>query len=386
MLWPFLPILVSVVLFAFSIYYCGKHGISLPTGVILLFAVSFGIVAFNAEQGSTDACDLMRYRDYYETFGSHGYGYNFSGNVLFDTISWLLANYVTKNPRFVGFFWVSCGVFFLLTGARNLIYCYFGKNSSLCSICLYAVVLFIPFVMIFELLKQCVAMSMILYAISLTIDGRKGGWIFVLCAFLIHLGSVALYFPLLFWRNSWVNSHKILLIGLSLLIGLIGIMTILSLFNKVPLFYILGVSERLSSYTELEDWGGSKRFYVMLLFYALQVAFIYMCPKGNRPKGAIFSVLVLYSLLLNVTSNHNLARMINVNYPFNIMAFIMGIAAMRRISNKKIVTAMCVFVFLASSITQYNSNVANNYYLIYMNNSLIDIFGTNIIDCFSAIK
>lgn len=384
LLWLFFPILVSLVLFVFSVYYCGKHRMSLPVNVILLFAVSFGIVAFNAEQGSTIICDLIRYRDYYETVSDHSYGYGFSGNILFDSITWFLAHYITRNPRFVGFFWVTVSVFFFLLGARNLIYYYFKNNNPLRTLCLYAIVLFIPFVMVFELLKQCVAMSMILYAISLTITGSKRGWIVVLCAFFIHIGSVALYFPLLFWKKRWIDNHKTLWLTMSLIVGLIGIMTILSFFNNIPIFQILSLSEKLQAYAEFDAWGGSKRFYVMLLFYALQVGFIYMCPEVNRPKGAVFSVLVLCSLLLNVTSNHNLARMINVNYVFNSMAFIMGVAAMRRIVNKKMVITMCLFVLLSSTIIQYTSNVANNYYLIYMNNSISDIFGSNIVECFSA--
>lgn len=380
--WLLFPILASLISLVFGIYYYGREKNHIPGFIFLLYAFSLGIIAYNATQGSSAECDLMRYRDTYDAFANSDINFLISSNLLFDFTNWTFARYIIPEPRFVGFLWVFLSSFILLITSRNLIEYYFERNRDLMVVCMYCTILFIPFVMIFELLKQCAAYSLILYAINLSITNRKGVKWIVLCSLLIHPTSVLLLWPLLFWKSKWVNRHLILILCLSLIIGGIGLLKLVSSLGNIPLFQLIGLSEKIKAYNGFDEWGGSIRYYFLSFFYALQVLFIYMCPKNNRPKGATITVLLLSVLLLNITENHNLARLINVLYPFNILAFILGIAAMKRANNRRIIISLCTLIFCTSNIIQYTSNVKNNYYLIYMDNSPSKIFGSNIFECF----
>lgn len=384
-IWMLFPILVSLVGLTFGIYFYGqkKH---FPNFLFFFYAISLGIIAFNATQGSPEECDLMRYRDTYDAFANSDIGFMISPNLIFDFTNWAFARYIISDPRFVGFIWVFFSSYILLIACRDLIEFYLRGNRNLLIVCMYCSILFIPFVMIFELLKQCAAYSLILYAINLSITNRKGVKWIVLCALLIHLSSVLLLLPLVFWKFKWVNRHLIMILCFSLIIGGIGLLKLVSAFGNMPLFQAIGLSEKINAYNGFDTWGGSKRYYFLLFFYAFQVLVIYMCPKKNRPKGAIISVLLLSVLLLNITENHNLARLINVFYPFNILSFILGIAAMRRVDNRKAIISLCILIFCSSNIIQYTSNVKNNYYLIYMDNSPARIFGSNIFQCFNIAQ
>lgn len=382
-IWIISPIIGSSILYIY-IYYKIRT-IKACVFASFFVGVTFGLLSYSAEQGGSLTCDLLRYRDQYITYVGRPYGELFSPNILFDSINWIFANYLTSEPRWIGFFWVTLSVFSYLTGCTLFITSVFkGRNDDVFFISGFACLAIIPFVIVNELLKQTAAVSLILLALALSFTGRKGVGILTLFSVLIHISSTVLFFPLLFWKCKFVHKWIYVIVPVSICIGMVNIIEVFDiLFSKISIFKIIGLSAALENYASFDEWGGSKRFYISFGFYAAQLVYISLHCNKHLNGLNIILLLVFCIIMMNFSNNHNFARLVNTIYPFNALALIVGLYVSKGVSKRMLLaifTTLCLFL---STVIQFRSNVANNYYMSYMNNDLLKIVTSNITDFLS---
>lgn len=383
-----LVLFINPVIGALLIYFVAfYHFKSLKTCIFasLVVGFAFGCVAFNIDQGGSINCDIMRYRDQYITYVDRPYGNLFSPNILFDSVNWIMANYWSPNPRWIGFIWVTVSVGVYLSACTLFIFKFFGDAKDDIRVLLaFACLLIIPFVIVNELLKQTVACSFIYLSIALRYVGKKTlSWVVVILALLVHVTSTILFFPLLFWGNKFVTKHIRIIVLLCIALGMINIVKIMDMISGYfPILQLIGLSEALDAYASFNDWGGSKRFYLSFSFFILQILYIFGNNTKPIAKLSPLILLIFCVIMSNFSNNHNFARLINVLYPFNALMLLIGVYLTKRNINKVIVIFVTSFVLWTSSIIQFKSNIDNNYYVTYMNNDILKIVSSNIFTYF----
>ena len=112
----FLPLFGGIFLLIFSLRF--KKYLSVT---LLFVSFSFSLLAFCADSSGLISTDLERYRAQYLTYVGSPFGWLFSVNIIFDSITWLFANYVSDNVRFVGMIWVFISNIFLMFSVRKLL-------------------------------------------------------------------------------------------------------------------------------------------------------------------------------------------------------------------------------------------------------------------------
>lgn len=374
----FLPLFGGIFLLIFSLRF--KKYLSVT---LLFVSFSFSLLAFCADSSGLISTDLERYRAQYLTYVGSPFGWLFSVNIIFDSITWLFANYVSDNVRFVGMIWVFISNIFLMFSVRKLLEYFIPYNWGVYLICYISVFLIIPLAMQNELLKQVSVFAIVLYILVRNLDLKKMD-VLSLClsaiALFIHPATALCLLPLCFFKNMWFQKKIALFLLISLVMSQIDI---LSLAMRIPLpdflDNLLGLQEKIQAYSNFSDWGGSRRFYIVLLFYGFVVFNLRSFINDEKYRNAVMALIIMLCILLiNMSSNHNFARLTNTLYPFFIMAFIISVAVMK-------VRGLFYYLFVLaalvlSNVIQYNSNMHNSYYLTYMHNDIVCLFTSTVFD------
>lgn len=349
------------------------------------------MIAFNVDQGSLTECDIMRYRAQYITFTGRPFGDLFSANILFDSINWFFANYISPNPRLVGSIWtfistsiylIACSIFIFSIFDRKK----FFKKKDLFVLLAISCIIIMPIVIVNELLKQTTAISLILLALSLSYSNRKFAWIPTGIALFVHFTSTILFWPLLFWKSRFVRRYWPLMIAISCCLGAIDIIKILNiLLSRIPFFQLIGLAEALESYASFNQWGGSKRFYLSFLFFSIQLFYIAKTHAHNKKIYFPMLALIFCIIVSNLSNNHNFARLVNNLYPFNALALIIGVYQTKKSLSKFAIISSTIFILFTSNIIQFYSNIENNYFVTYMGNDPVKILTSNLFDYFDTI-
>lgn len=350
---------------------------------LLLVSFSFSLLAFCADSAGKIDTDIVRYRSQYDAFVYNSYGIGFSVNIVFDSISWLFAHYISNNVRTIGLVWVFVSNFFLMLSVRILLSLFVKGEDSIDHLKYYiAVILIVPLAMQSELLKQVTVMTMVLYAVCRSIAGRNRivSWCWAVIALFVHPATAVCFFPLSFFRKQWFQDRIGLFFCFSLVLSQIDILAFAS-HIPFPVFIdnLLGLHDKIEHYSSFSSWGGSWRFYIVFFFYSCLVLNLLRAIKKPHFRDAIIALItVLCVLLINMSSNHNFARLTNTLYPFFVMALIVGTVIGR--IRKKELYCVVVGLLMLSNIIQYSSNMSNEYYLTYMDNDYFRLFTSNVLD------
>ncbi|GEM_PF-6662267 len=349
---------------------------------LMLVSFSFALLAFCADSSGFISTDLIRYRDSYSTYVGNPFGFMFTMNILYDTLSWLFANYISDNSRCVGLLWVFISNLFMMLSVKNLSEYYVGSNYKLHFICYLAVILIIPLAMQNELLKQVTSFSLALYIISRIICNKRRS-ITVLLSFLcffVHPSSSVFLVPLFFVKSDIIQNNMKLIVAFSIIVSQFNILNLM-LYMPIPngLNDLLDIQSIISDYAEFSSFGGSKRYYLVFFFYSLMLVNLLRYKIDNRCKTALVSLELMWSILLiNISNVHNFARFTNTLYPFFVMSLIVSVYVMRSKGMLYYVFIVCSLVM--SNIILYYSNKDVGYYLTYMNNDFVNLFSSSVID------
>lgn len=321
--------------------------------------------------------DLERYKDVYDYLVSTSSVFEYiSGNFVFDIINWLCGHYVTSDPQFVAFIWPCISVICLLLAVKNVMYQYIEHKHDEYAIFILSALLMIPIAILYELLKQVTAYSIIVYALSLPSDYHNRKFFFCIVAFFVHFASVLLLFPLLLSRCKVFKKTNFIyaILVISFLLSQINILKAL---NSFPIFNMLSLADKINAYSDFSDFGGSKRFYIGVIIYLILVLF-YLRDKKKTEYYPFFLFFIV--LLLNFANNHNLARLINTMFPFLIIFFIITSRVLKKGWSKTLYMGTFVAMFLMFNVTQYVSNIHNKYYYTFYDNNVVKLLTSNCID------
>ncbi len=380
-LWLMFPVLSIIPLIYVSFSYRFGQNRILQNIVIFIVGITYGLIGLTVESSVENniPTDLERYKDVYDYLVSTTFAFEYiSGNFVFDTINWCCAHYITTNSQFVAFIWPCISIICLLLAVKNIMIQYIENNGDKYAMFIFATLLMIPFAVLYELLKQITAFSVIVYALSLPHDynrNKKQLLLFVL-AFFIHYASVLLLFPLIlakfkvFKNDCWIY----LILFVSLLLSQVNI---LNLVGSLPIVNLLSLADKVSAYSDFSDFGGSKRFYIGVCIYFI-LTILYL--KDRRRKECYPFFLFFITLLLNFSNNHNLARLINTMSPFLIIFFIISSRLLKMGWSRAVYIASFVMLIFMFNFTQYISNVNNKYYYTFYDNNIVKLLTSNCLD------
>ena len=383
--WFLLPILSIIPLIYLAFSYRFKLNKSIQNITIIIIGITYGLIGLTVRSSinNTIPTDLERYKDVYDYLVSTESIFEYiSGNFIFDSINWLSAHYITTDSQFVAFIWPCISIIFLMFAIRNISYQFIDNNDDKIVIFIFATLFMIPYAILYELLKQITAYSIIVYALILSynyLSNKRKIYLYIFIAFFIHFSSILLLFPLLLAKFDLCKKNKsiYIILSLSFLLSQVNILKLLSFFTSIPIFNILTIAERISAYSDFSDFGGSKRFYMgVLIYFCLVLLFL----RDNRKKEYYPFFLFFIVLLLNFSNNHNLARLINTMYPFLIILFVITSRLLKEGLNRKIYIATFVFIIFLFNTIQYLSNIKNNYYYTFYDNNIVKLITSNCAD------
>lgn len=170
---------------------------------------------------------------------------------------------------------------------------------------------------------------------------------------------------------------------MSVVLSQVNIIAVLAQFSNIPIFGLLGLAEKLEAFSDFTSWGGTRRYYLIFIFYLLQITpIVYFFIKNKDMKNPIFLfvLLTVCILLANMSNNHNFARLTRNLYPFHILALIISIQYIR-IPYRKIIVYITYICLLGSAYIEFSQAlIKKEYYPTFMGNDWISLFVSNVSD------
>lgn len=291
--------------------------------VLFMISLSFGLLGFTTESAGTMPIDMERYRETYHYFlPDQSLGELSPINYGFNIVNWILSNYISDNDQTVGLFWVTITYFFTLISVDVLIDKYVKETADFKVVLLFFVILIIPLTQATEMIKQTAAFSVFMYGLSRKMCGFKGGWKWVIVAILVHISALFIVLTY-FYDKPFFKKFKFLLLLLSTVFLVVNVTDILMIIAKIPSLEFLDILSRIEHYSELDIFGGSKRYFILFGVYAV-TCYIYIAYKW-RQKDNLITLFVLSFACLCVTFSNQItfARMLFTWYPFHILLIIL---------------------------------------------------------------
>jgi hypothetical protein len=347
--------------------------------MLLLVSISFGLIAFTAESVSNKVTDIFRYQELYDSYSGSSFSDIGMKNPLFDSVNYILANYITGNSQFVGFFWITLTYLFLLFSVIKISSKACRLDGDWVFLIIVASLTIIPFVWVTELIKQSISFSIFAYALSKKLSGEKNSYVFSLAALLLHI-PVIILLPIYFYDNKFIRKY---IVPIAILCFGLSFFNILELLNPIADFKIMdkiGLSERIKTYTGGYGFVMSKRFYLQLAFFVSQIILLIAFRFKKYDKTyLVLSILSLSMLLVNMGNPHNFVRLIYVYFPFYIFVLVFTISSMEKVINRVIVLCVtCSFYAISNAIMTYKFVNSTTYSNHYMDNDLIKILFSNV--------
>ena len=385
-LWGGIPVLsVPLLLYfaysnRFNISSIGKHFL------LLLVALSFGLVAYTVSSVGIVPSDVVRYRDMFEDSVGSSFGNISPINYFFNIINWILANYVSNNSQFLSLFWSTLTMLFVLLSSVKLIAYLFENKGDLYFILIITCLVIVPFITTTEMIKQTAAFSIFMYALSKKITNDKHSSYYFLLSFLIHPVSILLVFIVYYYNNKYVKKYIYLILSVSLIFSFINILDILSYFDKFYIFKFIDLADKLEAYKDWTQWGGSKRYYIIFGMMVLQVmVYLWQYYRLDDFKNdlSILGLLIVSVLLFNMSNQHDFARLIFILFPFQIIVTLLDIKAFNYVWDRKaIVLFLFSFYLFNTIIYTYNQLHSDESRQAYMDNNLIRLLTSNVFQFF----
>jgi len=383
-LWFIIPILSIPII----LYIAFNHKFPFTTKekyfILFIISLSFGLIAYTVDSAGFETSDVVRYRDIYKDAIGQNIRDISTLNYIFNLINWFLANYISSNGQFMSLFWGSITMLFTLLASFKIIKYFFEDNGDLYYILMLLCIIIIPFITITEMIKETVAFSIFMFAITKKISNEKNADYYFLISLLIHPVSIILISITYFFTNKYISKYIILILIISLFFSFVNYMDFMTPLTRIPLFNILDLAEKINTYKDWSQWGGSKRYYIISGIVFLQVeVYIWQYYKQKNIKNelSILGILIVSVLLFNMANPHDLARLIFVFFPFQIIITLLDIKSFNINFDKKIVIVF-LFIFYISnnSIYTYKQLNSSESRQSYMNNNLSELLTSNFVD------
>jgi len=378
--WFFFPI-ISILFFLFLL---GNEKIILWKQVeiflIVLISCSFGLISYVTGSGGAIDTDMVRYRQMFDIMSNQGLGYFSNENFLFLIINWFIANYISPDGQVMSFVFTSLSYFFILLSIRNLNKYYVDQRYHF--IVLLSVIFIISIITTTEFLKQVLASSLFLYGLTCKLMHRKHAYLWLIPSMLVHVSSTILLLPIFFYNLKIIRKFIFPILFICLIFSQIDIISVLFKFANLPILESLGLSAKLESYSEFNDWGGSKRYYLIFLFYLIQIfPLLHFYWKNNDFKNpiCILVILTICILLFSMSNNHNFARLTRNLYPIQILALSLSIAYIK-FSYRKVWIYFIYICLFSSNVIEFIRTMTNSdYHATFMGNDWINLFVGNVL-------
>ena len=385
-IWGIIPIISIPLLLYLALN--NRFSITIKEKYFLLFitALSFGLVAYTVSSAGIETSDVVRYRDIYNDAIGQDFRDISPLNYFFNIINWILANYVSSNGQFLSLFWSTVTISFALFASLKIILYLFEDRGDLYFILILLSLIIIPFITTTEMIKQTTAFSIFFFAISKKITKEKYAIIFFIISFLIHPQSVIFIIIIYFYNNKYINKYIIQIFIISFIFSFINILDFINPLSHFAIFNLIDLSDKIEAYKNWDQWGGSKRYYIIFAMMAIQIAiYIYQYYKQKDFKNdlSILGILIISVLLFNMSNQHDFARLIIILFPFQILVTLFDIKAFNKVNDKKIVIALLFsFYLISNSIYTYKQLNSDESRQSYMDNNWIRILTSNVSNFF----
>ena len=381
--WIFYPILSIPIM----LYIAMNSKTTLPARgkyfLLFMIALSLGLIAYTSGSGGAYDSDLVRYRDSYEEAVGENIGYIEPVYFFFNIINWFLANYLSSNGQFLTLFWSTMALSFTLFSSYKIISYYFKNEGNIHLILMLLCIITIPFIITTELIKQTIAFSVFMYALSKKITNEKHANVFFVIALLLHPQSILLIFITYFYKTKFIRKFANIILFVAVALSFVNVLDLLAPIADMPIFESLGISEKMNQYRDWEEFGGGRRYYILFAVIVLQViVFVMQCKKNPEISTdlPILGILTICSLLFSMANQHNFARLIFTLFPFQIIFSLLNIRTLHINRNRNVVILfLMTFYILSTSIFTYKQLNSDESRQTYMENKWGDILTTSVI-------
>lgn len=257
--------------------------------LLFLMFVLISISIYNIEINSV--VDMKRYYFHFESYRGVPFQYiEYRHELLFSLLQWIIVNTFGSFKLFLLIVWTI--IFFNLTKAIRKM---FGKTDVLFVFVLYST-FFIFFDYVLNAMRQGIAMSFLVLALSALIAGKKkhSFYIPIILAPLFHITSLP--FSILLLLVRWFNpSLKAILIvwGASTPLFVMGLNS--RIFSLLPIDKL----NRYSSDQLMEQYGSVNRFDFLVfgVFFVFLGLFVlkYVFHRNNKNLETVLKVYILFN-------------------------------------------------------------------------------------------
>lgn len=381
-IWFFFPIL-SIPIFLFLL---GYNQITLTKTnqflLIILIACSFGLISYVTGSGGVEDNDMVRYRQVFGLMTDRQVEELNAGSYFFLIINWFIANYISPDGQVMSFAFTAISYFFIILSIKRFSTLYVDKKYH--CLVLFSIIFIISILVTTEFVKQVLSSALFLFGLTYKIRATKIAYIWLVLSVLIHPASAIMIAPLFFYDSQVVRRNIYFILAICIILSQIDIVQILANFSNLPIMEALGFSDRLQAYSsDYEGFGGSKRYYLIFLFYIVQVLPIYYTffkTKDTKNPICVFFLLTVCILLFNMSNTHNFARLTRNFYPFQILALIFSIQYIS-FPFKKLWIYFIMICLFGSNMIEFTRTMVNvNYHATFMGNDWLALFFSNVVN------
>lgn len=384
--WFFMPILTILPL----TYICYSKRFHLSQGqryfLLFMISLSFGLLGFTTESAGTMPIDMERYREYYfYVLPSQNFIEISPVNYGFNLVNWMFSNYISNNDQTVGLVWVTIGYFFTLMSMHLLINKYVENRADFFALFMIIVLLIIPLVQMTEVLKQTAGFSLFMYGLSRKVCGLKGGGKWVVFAILIHM-TVLLIFITYFYDKGWVKKIVWPIFIFSTVFLVVNLTDILMIVSHIPFLEFVGIASRIEYYADYDLFGGSRRYYIIFVMYAI-ICFLYVLYSiKNKNNFKVLIILSLACLCFTFSNQLTFARMIFTWFPFQLLLLVLMLdkTIVKLYSNRMIYFFTYAFFYILSNILMIYATLNDVVYSQkFIGGGVVNLMVSTVYDFFS---
>jgi hypothetical protein len=366
--------------------------------MLLLIAISFGLVAYTTKSVGIRDSDISRYYLSYNyisnvhTFNDFILSYLLDGgnNFLFYLVTFLMTRVFPGNPQVMPLFWVSVTYFFSFLTIKECVR-YFSLNRKIFILLIFFSCFgIITFYTTTEIVKQAASVSIFGYAILLKIQGKKRALFFTIISILVHFSSFILLPVYFFCNKPRILKFMPLIFFVSFILSFFNFNILL--YSVLSLFLGKGsdLLMRVQFYEDVETWTISLRYYAVFFMYFFLLAVLYWDylieskteAIERKQKIIIIHCLAFLILLINRSNVHNFLRYLMGYFTFYIMA-VAQLFTIRIAKFDKIILLIIVLGFyLYSNFKMLSAQtiIGGDYGNSYMNNDLFRIATSNVVN------
>lgn len=384
-IWFFFPIL-SIIIFLLILGY-PKIQISKKNQVLLIILIScsFGLISYVTSSGGSITTDMIRYRQSFDTIVKSGLDHYDNSSNLFVFFSWIIANYISTEGQVMSFLFTATSYLFIILSLNRLTKNYLEKKYY--GLILMSIVIVISIITTTEYLKQVLSTSIFIFGLSGKFTGKRFSYISVIIAFLVHPTSAIMTLPVYFYDFKIIKKNIYIIILICLIISQLNLLTLLSNISNLPIMTIIGLgNDKFSSFANFDEWGGSRRYFLIFSFYLLQICPIiinYVKKKEYRNPIFVFFLLTICILLFNMGNNHNFARLTKNFYMFHIIAIIFSIQYIPVKFRRIWVYFLYFCLFASNQIEYFRGLIVGEYYSTFMGNDCGQLLSSNVLEFFN---